>query len=88
MAQVWFFDSKTGLPAQIEFNLAAEIGQMRSPLGIVILSNYQPVSGVLYPFEILARIPGSPLPETITVSSVGASATELSNPTAATVGAQ
>jgi hypothetical protein len=88
MAQVWFFDSKTGLPAQIEFNLAAEIGQMRSPLGIVILSNYQPVSGVLYPFDILARIPGSPLPETITVSSVGASATESSNPPAATVGAQ
>ena len=87
-AQVWSFDSKTGLPAQIEFNLPAEIGQMRSPRGTVTLSDYQPVSGVLYPFEILARIPGSPLPETIMVSSVGASATEPSNPTAATGVAQ
>jgi len=88
LAQVWSFDSKTGLPAQIEFNLAAEIGQMRSPLGTVILSDYQAVSGILYPFEILVRIPRSPLPETITVSSVSASATQPSNPIAATGSAQ
>ena len=64
-AQVWSFDSKTGLPAQIEFNLAAEIGQMRSPRRDSELSPIiTPVSGVLYPFGISARIPGSPLPET------------------------
>jgi hypothetical protein len=88
VAQVWSFDSKTGLPTQVEFNLPAQIGQIRSPRGTVTLSNYQPVSGVLYPFEISERIPGSPLPETITVSSVSASATEPSNPIAATGVAQ
>jgi len=58
-AQVWYFDTKTSLPVRIIFNLPAEIGQARSPFGTFVLSDYQPVSGILYPFHIVASIPGS-----------------------------
>ena len=84
-AQVWFFDSKTGLPAQIEFNLAAEIGQMRSPLrnsDSLQLSTLYQVSCI--PSKCWREYQAARCPKAITVSSVGASATESSNPTAET----
>jgi hypothetical protein len=80
-AQVWYFDSKTSLPAQIEFNLPAQLGHMKSPIGTVAVSNYQPIAGILYPTHIVVTGPGS-LPEVITTQSVSPNAINASIPVA------
>lgn len=86
-AQTWFFDTATGLPAQIVFRLPAQIGLMRSPLGVVALSNYQAVSGVLHPFQMVMSIQGTQQPEVVTIQSLSASATDPTAP-ASSGGAQ
>jgi hypothetical protein len=72
-AQFWSFDA-TNLPVQIDFRLPAEIGARQSFPLTVALSDYRPVSGVLYPFQIVTFWPGKP-PEIVTLLSVNATAT-------------
>jgi hypothetical protein len=86
-AQTWYFDTATGLPAQVQFKIAAQIGQMRSPLGVVALSSYQAVSGVLHPFQMVMSIEGMYQPEVVTIQSLSARATDPTTP-ASSGGAQ
>jgi hypothetical protein len=58
-AQIWAFDS-TNLPVRVDFRLPAEIGARRSFPFVVALSDYRPVSGVMYPFGIVSFVPGKP----------------------------
>jgi len=76
-AQIWTFDA-ANLPIQIDFRLPAEIGARESFPLLVALSDYQPVSGVLYPFQIVTFLPGKP-PEAVTLRSVNANATASPN---------
>jgi hypothetical protein len=73
-AQVWAFDA-SNLPVKVDFRLAAEIGTRRSILGMVLLSDFHLVSGVLYPFTMVETPPAAQT-EVVTVQSVipGASA--------------
>jgi hypothetical protein len=70
-AQVWIFD-QTNLPVLIDFNEPAEIGAHQSFPVRVTLSNYQTVSGVLYPFRISTLLPGKPL-QIIALQSISTS---------------
>lgn len=70
-AQIWYFDA-ANLPVQIDFRLPAEIGARQSLYGLVALSDYRQVSGVLHPFRMVAFGLGKP-PEIVTVQSVNAS---------------
>ena len=76
-AQIWTFDA-ANLPMQIDFRLPAEIGAKRSVYGVVGLSDYQSVSGVLHPFQIVSFLPGKP-PEIVTIQSMNADATAPPN---------
>jgi hypothetical protein len=71
-AQTWAFD-QNNLPVQIDFRLPAEIGARQSLYGAVHLSNYQSISGVLYPFQIVSFLPGRP-PQITMLQSVSTSA--------------
>ncbi len=51
-AQRWYFDTTTNLPTMIEFALPAKIGLIESFPGVVTLSDYRAIGGVLYPFRI------------------------------------
>ena len=75
--QIWSFDA-ANLPVQIDFRLPAEIGARESFPIVVALSDYRPVSGVLYPFQIVSFLPGKP-PEVVTVQSVAPGATAAPN---------
>jgi len=72
-AQTWYFDTTTNLPAQIDFRLPVQIGQVKSVRGVVALSDYRSVSGILYPFSIITTTPGRPLAETIKLQSISPS---------------
>jgi hypothetical protein len=76
-AQIWAFDS-ANLPVQIDVRLPPEIGARQSVYGLIALSNFQSVSGVLYPFRIVSFLMGRP-PEIVTLQSVNASATTPPN---------
>jgi hypothetical protein len=76
-AQIWYFDA-SNLPVQIDFRLSAQIGARQSLYGLVALSDYRSVSGVLYPFQIVSSLPGRP-PEIVTVQSVTTSTTAEPN---------
>ncbi len=76
-AQIWTFDA-ANLPVQIDFRLSAEIGARESFPIVVALSDYRPVSGLLYPFQIVSFLPGGP-PEIVTLQSVNANATSAPN---------
>jgi hypothetical protein len=67
-AQIWYFDA-ANLPVQVDFRSPAEIGARQSFPLVVVLSDYRPVSGVLYPFRIVSFLPGKP-PEIVMVQSV------------------
>ena len=67
-AQIWSFDA-ANLPVQVDFRLPAEIGARQSHYGLVAISDYRSVSGVLYPFRMVAIVPGKP-PEIVTLQSV------------------
>jgi hypothetical protein len=73
--QEWCFDATTNIPISINFRLSAQIGQRVSSQGIVELSDYRVVAGVLYPFQISTQIARSFLPEVITIQSVASKAT-------------
>jgi len=88
IAQIWFFDSATGLPAGVEFRFPAQIGQAKSLPGTTIVSDYRSISGVLYPFRIVTVLPRRSLPETITLQSVSPSAAASMVPVASGGGAQ
>lgn len=55
--QIWYFNG-SNLPVLVDFKLPGEIGARRSLPLVLALSNYQVVSGVLYPFTITAVVPG------------------------------
>jgi len=76
-AQIWTFDA-ANLPVQIDFRLPAEIGARESFPIVVAVSDYRPVSGVLYPFQIVSFLQARP-PEIVTLQSVNASATAPPN---------
>jgi hypothetical protein len=76
-AQTWYFDA-TNLPVQIDFKFPAEIGARNSFPAVVLLSGYQGVSGVQYPFQIISIMPGRPA-EIIKLHSVSTSATASPN---------
>jgi hypothetical protein len=56
--QTWYFDSGTNLPAKIDFRTPSQQSQRVSFPAAVALSNYQVVSGVLYPFQIIRYVRG------------------------------
>lgn len=70
--QIWVFD-ETNLPIRIDFRLPAEVGAKMSDNGVVALSDYRSVSGVLYPFRVVEFARARP-PEIITLHSVNSSA--------------
>jgi hypothetical protein len=77
-AQKWYFDTATNLPARVELQLPAAIGSKMSFTGVVEVSDYKSVGGVLYPFNILTR-PENGQPELVVLQSVSPSAATLSN---------
>ena len=74
-AQRWYFDNTTKLPTRIDFLLPARVGLQESFPGTVMLSNWQPVGGVLYPFQIVTLLQREHAAQTITVQSVTPSTT-------------
>jgi len=68
ISQVWWFDATTGLPKRVAFNMPAEIGSRVSLPGLIELSDYRSVSGVLHPFRIITQLSGRP-PEIVTLQS-------------------
>jgi hypothetical protein len=76
-SQIWYFDA-ANLPVQVDFRLPAEIGARQSHYGVFAISNYRSVSGVLYPFRMVAIVPGKP-PEIVTLQSVAPGATAPPN---------
>jgi hypothetical protein len=76
-AQIWTLDA-ANLPVQIDFRSPAEVGARESFPIVVALSDYRPVSGVLYPFKIVSILPGT-LPEIVTLQSVNANSTAPPN---------
>ena len=77
-AQIWYFDATTSLPARVEFQLPAAVGSKVSFTGVVEVSDYRSVGGVLYPFKIVTR-PERGQPETIVLQSLSPSAVTLQN---------
>jgi hypothetical protein len=76
-AQIWYFDANN-LPVQVDFRLPAEIGARRSLHGMVSLSDYRQVSAVMYPFRIVAFMPGQP-PEVLTIDTIATDKTASVN---------
>ena len=72
-AQIWTFDA-ANLPVVIDFRASAQIGARESFPFVVALSDYRQVSGVMYPFQITAYVPGRP-PQIVSVQSIAASST-------------
>lgn len=70
LAQRWYFDKTSGLPNRIDFLLPPKIGLVEGFPGIVILSNYQNVGSILYPFQIVTFLQRQHAMETITLQSV------------------
>jgi hypothetical protein len=68
VSQVWWFDATTGLPKRVAFIMPAEIGAKTSLPGLIDLSDYRPVSGVLHPFRVVIQLSGRP-PEIISIQS-------------------
>ena len=85
LAQIWVFDAVTGLPARVFFETPAQVGQTKSFRGMVDLSDYRPVSGVLYPFSIVTYVEGKP-PEILNLQSLTPSAPTSPSQTAHTTG--
>jgi hypothetical protein len=67
-AQIWAFNS-ANLPVRVQFVLPAKIGDMESYQGIVELSDYRSVGGVLHPFRIVTTLRHGP-PQVLTLQSV------------------
>jgi hypothetical protein len=67
-SQTWYFDA-ANLPVQIDFRLPAEIGARQSLYGLVALSDYREVSGVLHPFRMVTFGQGKP-PYVVTLQSM------------------
>jgi hypothetical protein len=78
LAQRWYFDSTSGLPNRIDFLLPAAVGPIEAFPGIVMLSNYQKVGGISYPFQIVTFLARQRAAETITLQSVTPNTTPLS----------
>jgi hypothetical protein len=76
-AQIWTFDS-ANLPIQVDFRLPARIGARRSRHGLVVLSDYRSVGGVLYPFRIVSPVWGQ-LSQIVTLQLVASGATAPTN---------
>jgi hypothetical protein len=72
-SQIWCFDA-ANLPVLVDFRLPAEIGARLSFYGVVALSDYRSVSGVLYPFRMVSSVWGQP-PQIVTLQSVAPGAT-------------
>jgi hypothetical protein len=87
-AQRWYFDSTTSLPNRIEFILPAAIGPFEAFAGVVTLSNYKAIGGVLYPLQIVTFLQRERAAETITLQSVTPSTAATPSSTASTGGAQ
>lgn len=77
-AQRWYFDTATNLPARVEFNYPAVVGPKISVSGVIEVSNYQPVAGILYPFKIIT-ISEREQAEVLVLDSVRPSASTLPN---------
>jgi hypothetical protein len=75
LAQRWYFDKTSNLPNRIDFILPAKMGLVEAFPGAVILSNYQAVGGVLYPFQIVTFLQREHAMEKITLQSVTPSTT-------------
>lgn len=71
-AQIWMFNT-ANLPVLIDFRAPAQIGARASYPFVVALSDYHQVSGVMYPFNITALVPGK-LPQVVSVQSITPSA--------------
>jgi len=69
-AQIWTFDA-ANLPVMIDFRSSAQIGARASFPFVVALSDYRKVSGVMYPSQITAFVPGR-LPQTVALQSIAA----------------
>jgi hypothetical protein len=76
-SQTWYFDA-ANLPVQVDFRLSAVIGARQSHYGLVSLSDYRSVSGVLYPFRMIAFSRSGP-PQIVTLQSLSISATASTN---------
>lgn len=76
-AQIWTFDA-ANLPVIVDFRTTATIGARTSFPFVVALSDYRQVSGVMYPFQIMALVPGKP-PQVVAVQTIAPSATAATN---------
>jgi hypothetical protein len=76
-AQIWTFDA-ANLPVMVDFRASATIGGRASFPFVVALTDYHQVSGVMYPFQITALVPGKP-PQVVAVQTIAPSATTATN---------
>lgn len=75
--QTWYFDKTSGLPVRVEYNIPAMGNSYAFAIGAVDLANYQPVSGAMYPFQIIwsfgKRPTGTVTLQTVTLNAAIAS---------------
>jgi hypothetical protein len=72
VAQIWVFDTATGLPARVFFESPAQIGLTQSFRALIDVSDYRAISGVLHPFHIVTYLEDR-LPQTLNLQSLTAS---------------
>ena len=72
-AQTWYFDATTNLPVRVEYRLPTVRTAAFSLPGAADFSNFRPVAGILYPFQIVTWRQGLQV-EVITLQSVSVNA--------------
>lgn len=72
-AQTWYFDMASGLPVRVEYRIAMISTPAASLSGAADLLNYQPVAGILYPFQIVQWRQGMQV-DVVTLQSVNVNA--------------
>ncbi len=82
--QIWTFDA-TNLPVTVDFRAPAIIGGRQSFPFVVLLDEYRQISGVMYPFQMNAFVPGKPS-EVVSIQSLASSATAAVNEFNSTAG--
>jgi hypothetical protein len=52
VAERWYFDGRTGLPAMVEFRVSPTLGLINGVVGTVRPSDFRSVAGTSYPFHL------------------------------------
>jgi uncharacterized cupin superfamily protein len=74
VGRMWYFDVATGLPVKVEYGVPAAQTTAVWFQASVLLSDWRPINGVQYPFNIASSVQGRPF-QTIALQSVNSNAT-------------